>query len=669
MPSARSLATSPPGPSPAPPSRGRSPRRRPVRPHDGLLDRRAATRAGWITDFLNAAYYRRAAGERDVDDLRLAFCDPHDPLAPHAATAGCALADVLGLPPRVRPRPLPGRRRVRRAARSTASSCSRAPRACSATGSRTPTPTTRGAAGASRSRPPRRRAALRPRASGCASRGSARSRRPSAPPRASRSGTPTRRWRCRRRDAVVGALAQARDLARLRDARSGASRRCAAAGSPGRRSRSRSRPGTAAGRPMFTRGYVTITRLVTPGRPGRRCAPTSTSSTTGLARFGRDEPPAVPERRAAGRRLRPHDARGALHGRGQQPARALRAGRPGVRARGGHVGRRCRGTSSRPTTRAGRDAQHAFWGEGERSRATEHARTRSRIAAPAPRRRERRRASSSARARTGSPPRSRSPRAGATCSCSRPPTEPGGAVRTEELTLPGFRHDTFSSVYPAGAASPVFARAGRSSATGCAGCTRATATRTRCRDGRAAALHRDLDETAASLDALARRRRRALGAVRAPVPAALRRGARARCSGLPADRAARRSCSPGWARGRRSSSRGCCSCRRAGSADELFESAGARAWLCGAAMHGDVPPTSAGSAIAGAYLNLLGHAVGWPSPEGGAGRLADALVGRLRAARRASCARARRSRACSSRARPGRRASSSTAASASPRRS
>ena len=34
----------------------------------------------------------------------------------------------------------------------------------------------------------------------------------------------------------------------------------------------------------------------------------------------------------------------------------------------------------------------------------------------------------------------------------------GGAVRTEELTLPGFKHDTFSSVYPAGAASPVWAR-------------------------------------------------------------------------------------------------------------------------------------------------------------------------------------------------------------------
>ena len=37
----------------------------------------------------------------------------------------------------------------------------------------------------------------------------------------------------------------------------------------------------------------------------------------------------------------------------------------------------------------------------------------------------------------------------------------------------------------------------------------------------------------------------------------------------------------------------------------------------------------AGSAIAAAYLNLMGHAVGWPSPRGGAGWLADALVGYL----------------------------------------
>src|SRR4051794_34876170 len=29
--------------------------------------------APWVTDFLNAAYYRRPAAERDVDDLRFAF--------------------------------------------------------------------------------------------------------------------------------------------------------------------------------------------------------------------------------------------------------------------------------------------------------------------------------------------------------------------------------------------------------------------------------------------------------------------------------------------------------------------------------------------------------------------------------------------------------------------
>src|SRR5581483_3613159 len=63
--------------------------------------------------------------------------------------------------------------------------------------------------------------------------------------------------------------------------------------------------------------------------------------------------------------------------------------------------------------------------------------------------------------------------------------------------------------------------------------------------------------------------------------------------------------------------------------EEVFTDGGARAWLYGSAMHGDVPPTGAGSAIAAAYLNLLGHAVGWPSPEGGAGRLSAALISYL----------------------------------------
>jgi phytoene dehydrogenase-like protein len=46
-------------------------------------------------------------------------------------------------------------------------------------------------------------------------------------------------------------------------------------------------------------------------------------------------------------------------------------------------------------------------------------------------------------------------------------------------------------------------------------------------------------------------------------------------------------------------------------------------------MHGDVPVRSAGSAITAVYLNLLGHGAGWPSPEGGAGRLSGALISYL----------------------------------------
>ena len=52
-----------------------------VAPRDGVLRFARMTgssicardAAPWVTDFLNAAYYRRPAGERDVDDLRCAF--------------------------------------------------------------------------------------------------------------------------------------------------------------------------------------------------------------------------------------------------------------------------------------------------------------------------------------------------------------------------------------------------------------------------------------------------------------------------------------------------------------------------------------------------------------------------------------------------------------------
>ena len=52
--------------------------------------------------------------------------------------------------------------------------------------------------------------------------------------------------------------------------------------------------GTDAGRPIFTRGYVTITKLVTPADP-EALAAWFTELEAGLARFGENEPRAVPK--------------------------------------------------------------------------------------------------------------------------------------------------------------------------------------------------------------------------------------------------------------------------------------------------------------------------------------------------------------------------------------
>jgi phytoene dehydrogenase-like protein len=204
----------------------------------------------------------------------------------------------------------------------------------------------------------------------------------------------------------------------------------------------------------------------------------------------------------------------------------------------------------------------------------------------------------------------------------------GGAVATEELTLPGFRHDTFSAVYPAGAASPVFARMPLERH-GLRWVHPAACYAHPLPDGNAVALYRDLDRTVACLDRARPgdgARWRAFASPFVDHFDALRRtmlggfppvGGTLRLAAGVGPRAmldfARLLLMPAQALGA-----------------ELFEGDGARAWLYGSAMHSDVPPAGAGSAIAAAYMNLLGHGAGWPSPEGGAGRLADALISYLR---------------------------------------
>jgi hypothetical protein len=120
--------------------------------------------------------------------------------------------------------------------------------------------------------------------------------------------------------------------------------------------------GTDSGRPIFTRGYVTITKLVTPDDP-QALGEYFAALEDGLARYGEDEPRAVPEgaEPLVGFDLTTHQG----HFMGCGHNRLLlwtKDGRVWVTAAGTwdpmpwHLDRAYRV--------AGRDAQHAFWGQG-----------------------------------------------------------------------------------------------------------------------------------------------------------------------------------------------------------------------------------------------------------------------------------------------------------------
>jgi hypothetical protein len=124
--------------------------------------------------------------------------------------------------------------------------------------------------------------------------------------------------------------------------------------------------GTESGRPIFTRGYVTITRLVTPDDPAA-LRTYFDELADGLARYGAGEPPAMPDgaEPVVGFDLTTHQGHfmGAGHNR---LILYMHEGRAWVRAVGTwdpmpwHVDQAYR--------RAGRAAQHAFWGQGNEER-------------------------------------------------------------------------------------------------------------------------------------------------------------------------------------------------------------------------------------------------------------------------------------------------------------
>jgi phytoene dehydrogenase-like protein len=211
--------------------------------------------------------------------------------------------------------------------------------------------------------------------------------------------------------------------------------------------------------------------------------------------------------------------------------------------------------------------------------------------------------------------------------CEEQP-EPGGAVRSGEVTEPGFVHDLYSAFYPLTLASRHIApleleRYGVNwlSAQGVVAHPHP--------DGRCALLSMDLEETCASLDAFApgdgdawRRLfdlwRRAgphlVGSLLTPLPpirpglgmlnALGPRGLAdfARFSLLPARRMA----------------------------EESFKGEGGGWLIAGNALHADLTPESSGGGMFGWVLCGLGQQHGYPVPEGGAGEITRALVERLR---------------------------------------
>jgi phytoene dehydrogenase-like protein len=205
---------------------------------------------------------------------------------------------------------------------------------------------------------------------------------------------------------------------------------------------------------------------------------------------------------------------------------------------------------------------------------------------------------------------------------------PGGAVRSAEVTAPGYLSDLYSSFYPLGYASPVLRGLGLDGY-GLAWRHAPDVLAHLLPDGRAAVLNRDPERTAASVeefgagdgqrwltayDEWSRVSGPLLDAILTPFPpvrAGLGLLRQLRTAGTL--RLARRMVQP---------------VRRLGA--ELFTGVGATALLAGCALHTDLSPEDTGSGLYGWLLAMLGQQVGWPVPVGGAQRITDALVTRLR---------------------------------------
>ena len=195
--------------------------------------------------------------------------------------------------------------------------------------------------------------------------------------------------------------------------------------------------------------------------------------------------------------------------------------------------------------------------------------------------------------------------------------ELGGGLRSAELTLPGFTHDICSAIHPLGLASPFF-RTLPLERYGLRWLQPDLPLAHPLGGGTAAVQARSLDATAAGLgrdealyrwlfEPLARGWDALEGDVLGPlvrVPGAPLEFIRFMLRGGPPAALVARS---------------------------LFRDEPARALFAGLAAHSVLPLTQLTTSAVALLLGVLAHRVGWPFPEGGSQRFADALAAHLRA--------------------------------------
>jgi phytoene dehydrogenase-like protein len=205
--------------------------------------------------------------------------------------------------------------------------------------------------------------------------------------------------------------------------------------------------------------------------------------------------------------------------------------------------------------------------------------------------------------------------------------EPGGALGSQAQTLPGFVHDHCAGFLPLAAASPAF-RDLPLERHGLEWVRPELAMAHPFSDGSAIVLHRNVDVTAASLEAAAHGAGSAWHSLVDPLLARREQLLRTALSPLPPGVAALRLALALRRDGIELARRALASAATFGL--EVLGAARPAAWFSGSAVHSDLTPGSSGGAGFALFLKLLGHIVGWPYPRGGAGRLTDALVSHVR---------------------------------------